>query len=66
MARQKTQAEFEKEIKALTGNEYSVEGEYINGLTKIQMRHNACGRSAQNTESRREKQGKRMHSSGRM
>lgn len=45
MARQKTQAEFEKEVKALTGNEYSVEGEYINGLTKIQMRHNACSRT---------------------
>ena len=36
----KTQEEFEKEVKDLVGDEYSVLGTYINSKTKIKMRHN--------------------------
>lgn len=45
MGKQKTQAEFEKEVEALTGSDYSVEGEYINSQTKIRIRHNTCSRT---------------------
>ena len=36
----KNQEEFEKEVKDLVGDEYSVLGKYINTKTKIKMKHN--------------------------
>jgi len=41
--RKKTTEEFKKEVYALTGDEYSVLGEYIGSQDKILMRHNTCG-----------------------
>jgi ssDNA-binding Zn-finger/Zn-ribbon topoisomerase 1 len=38
----KTTEEFKKEVKYLVGEEYSVLGEYINGKTYIEMKHNEC------------------------
>jgi len=34
---------FKEEVVGLTGKEYSVMGEYISSLTKINMRHERCG-----------------------
>ncbi len=41
--KRKTTLQFTEEVTALTGNEYSVLGEYVNNKTKISMRHEACG-----------------------
>lgn len=38
----KTQEQFCKEVNDLVGNEYEVLGKYINGNTKIKMKHNIC------------------------
>lgn len=43
MSIRKTQKEFENEVFELCGNEYSVLGKYINGETKIEMKHIKCG-----------------------
>lgn len=45
MARRKTDAEFKAEVKELVGNEYTVLETYINALTKIEVRHEKCGRT---------------------
>ncbi|WP_238861061.1 hypothetical protein [Clostridium sp. YIM B02569] len=34
---------FKKKVFELTGNEYSVLGEYVNNSTKIRIKHNLCG-----------------------
>lgn len=34
---------FKKEVKVLTGEDYTVLGDYKNANTKIKMRHNKCG-----------------------
>jgi len=39
----RTHDEFVKEIFEISGDEYTVLGEYINANTKIKMRHNKCG-----------------------
>ena len=41
--RKKTTKEFKEEVFKLTGEEYTVLGEYINTDTKILMKHNKCG-----------------------
>jgi hypothetical protein len=40
---QKTQKEFEEEVKNLGENEYKVIGTYINSSTQIEMLHKECG-----------------------
>ena len=39
----KTTEQFKEEVKKITGNEYTVLGEYINNKTKILMKHDICG-----------------------
>lgn len=39
----KTTDEFKEEVFKLAGDEYTIENEYINGKTKIMMRHHICG-----------------------
>ena len=39
----KTTEEYKKEVYDLVGNEFEVIGNYINALTKIEMKHNTCG-----------------------
>lgn len=39
----KTNIEFVQEIHSLVGEEYTFLDEYINSLTKLQVRHNTCG-----------------------
>lgn len=41
--KKRTTEEFKKLVYDLTGDEYTVLGEYTTTLTKIQMRHNKCG-----------------------
>lgn len=41
--RRKTPAKFEKEVKELFGEEYSVMEPYVNSRTKVRIRHNVCG-----------------------
>ena len=41
--RKKTTKEFKEEVFKLTGDEYTVLGEYIGAHTKILMKHNKCG-----------------------
>ena len=40
--KKRTQEEFEVQVRAATGGEYTVLGTYINGETPILMRHDAC------------------------
>lgn len=42
MARRKTHAEFVAEVEALVGDEYTVLSEYVNGSTKLTLKHNIC------------------------
>lgn len=42
--KRKTTDIFKEEVKMKTGNEYTVIGEYINNKTKIEMRHEKCGK----------------------
>ena len=42
-AKRKTQDEFEKDVKAVHGEEYIVLGEYYSSTTKVKMKHNICG-----------------------
>ena len=44
MGRRKTQEEFEEEVYEAYRGEYTVIGEYINSYTKVQVRHETCGR----------------------
>lgn len=39
----KTQKDFEEDVKACSGSEYSVLSNYINATTYIKMKHNICG-----------------------
>ena len=39
----KTTEQFTAEVKNLTGDEYTVLGEYFSSRTKIQIKHNICG-----------------------
>ena len=39
----KTQKQYEEEIFDRFGNEFSVVGKYVNGRTKISIKHNNCG-----------------------
>ena len=41
--KKRTTEEFKKLVYDLVGDEYTVLGEYMTTLTKIQMRHNKCG-----------------------
>lgn len=41
----KTTQQFKNEVKAATGNEYSVIGEYETALKDIEIRHNTCGKT---------------------
>lgn len=43
MARKKTHEEFVKEVYNLFGDEYTILGNYINSLEKIEILHNKCG-----------------------
>ena len=43
MRKKKTTKEFKEEVFKLTGDEYTVLGEYIGTHTKILMKHNKCG-----------------------
>ncbi|MFC2145438.1 hypothetical protein ACFLQQ_03820 [Actinomycetota bacterium] len=38
----KTTERFKEEVIDLVGNEYEVKGEYVNALTKIEVKHNIC------------------------
>ena len=40
--RQKTTAQFKKEVKRLVGEEYAVLGKYVNSRTKIEFLHKKC------------------------
>lgn len=40
----KTTEEFKEELFRLVGNEYTLEDEYINCRTKVNFRHNLCGK----------------------
>lgn len=42
--RRKTQEEFEREVRELTGDEFTVLGEYISSKVRVRMLHNTCGR----------------------
>ena len=42
MSKKLTQEEFEKRVYDVTGDEYTVVGEYKTSTTKIRMRHNNC------------------------
>lgn len=39
----KTTEQFAQEVVELTGDEYTLIGEYVNWYTNIEMRHNVCG-----------------------
>ena len=39
----KTDVQFKKEVKEITGNEYTFLDSYVNALTKIRVKHNKCG-----------------------
>ena len=43
MSKKKTQEQWEKEYKALTGDEYTFLEPYQKGNVKIMCRHNKCG-----------------------
>ncbi|AZV43755.1 hypothetical protein BAOM_3146 [Peribacillus asahii] len=42
--KKKTTEEFKQEVINLVGNEYEISSEYINTDTKINLKHNICGR----------------------
>jgi len=44
MGKAKTQEKFELEVNEIFGEEYSVIGKYINNRTKIEIKHNICGK----------------------
>lgn len=43
-AKRKTTEMFKSEVRRLVGDEYTVMGQYVNRATKVEMRHNKCGR----------------------
>lgn len=43
MPRRKTDAEFKKEVYDLVGDEYTFLDSYVNGKTKLKVKHNKCG-----------------------
>lgn len=45
MAKRKTHKTFVKEVKELFGNKFTVVGKYINNRTKIEIKHNECGKT---------------------
>lgn len=45
ITKRKTTDIFKEEVKLKTGNEYTVIGDYINNKTKIEMRHEVCGKN---------------------
>lgn len=49
MTRKKTDKEFKKQVYDLVGNEYIFLDDYINSSTKIQVKHNKCGKVYQVT-----------------
>ena len=61
----KTTEQFKEEVKNLTGDEYTVLGEYINDRTKILIKHNICGKEYEAVPHNFLKTGKCPYCSGR-